>query len=279
LLGRLEHPDRQVAVSLSADGRLLATAAGQRVLLWDTATGRELQRWDCPEAAPARGLPRLIRLSADGKSLLFCVGDAWASWGVEDRQRRVSTGNKPFLCDMADLATTADGRFAAMGAITGVFVWDVKKNEQMVGMNPFGGRAGGVQALALGADGKTLALANAGEVHITDAEALNTGKRKPLVLSVGGVVAAVAFAPDGKTLAIALNRLRDRLNPQPEYEVLLCDVATGKGLRRFVGHRQQVTAVAFTPDGSAVVSGSSDNTILVWSVRGTGKAPKQEPRP
>jgi WD40 repeat protein len=46
--------------------------------------------------------------------------------------------------------------------------------------------------------------------------------------------------------------------------MILWDVETGAIIRRFQGHSDAVTAVAFSPDGQAVVSGSLDDTIIVW---------------
>jgi hypothetical protein len=48
--------------------------------------------------------------------------------------------------------------------------------------------------------------------------------------------------------------------------VQVWEVASEKERRRFIGHLDVVKAVAFTPDSRAVVSGSLDNTLLVWSV-------------
>jgi WD40 repeat protein len=50
----------------------------------------------------------------------------------------------------------------------------------------------------------------------------------------------------------------------------LFDVATGKLLRTFEEHAEAVNSVAFSPDGSSVVSASEDATLKHWDVA-TGK--------
>jgi WD40 repeat protein len=49
----------------------------------------------------------------------------------------------------------------------------------------------------------------------------------------------------------------------------LWDVATGKEVRSFSGHREWITSVAFSPDGRLALSGSGDNTrnmLKLWNV-------------
>jgi WD40 repeat protein len=41
-------------------------------------------------------------------------------------------------------------------------------------------------------------------------------------------------------------------------------VATGQELREFVGHNGPVKAVAFSPDGKYVLTGSDDGTARLW---------------
>ena len=42
----------------------------------------------------------------------------------------------------------------------------------------------------------------------------------------------------------------------------------GKVLRYFVGHSRGVSSVAFSPDGTQVLSGSTDGTLRLWNMQG-----------
>src|SRR6202011_1081216 len=50
--------------------------------------------------------------------------------------------------------------------------------------------------------------------------------------------------------------------------VRLWETASGQELCRFQGHVGPVTALAFSPNGWALASGSRDTTTLVWDVTG-----------
>ena len=42
------------------------------------------------------------------------------------------------------------------------------------------------------------------------------------------------------------------------------DATSGEELKSLAGHTDAVLSVAFSPDGSRIISGSYDNTVRVW---------------
>jgi WD40 repeat protein len=46
----------------------------------------------------------------------------------------------------------------------------------------------------------------------------------------------------------------------------LWDVASGRALRLFRGHRKPVWAVAYTPDGKEALSAGYDEVVKVWDL-------------
>jgi WD40 repeat protein len=70
----------------------------------------------------------------------------------------------------------------------------------------------------------------------------------------------VSFAPDGKQIVSA----------GQDGTIRLWDVASGKELRKFLGHTNSVYNVVFAPDGQRLLSCSADKTVRLWDVA-TGK--------
>ncbi len=84
-----------------------------------------------------------------------------------------------------------------------------------------------------------------------------TGKRVaalPNGLPIGAN--AVAFSPDSRSLATA----------EPEGSIRVWEAASWTAHIEFKGHRDQLTALSFTP-GGRLLSGSLDTTVLAWDIR------------
>jgi WD40 repeat protein len=124
------------------------------------------------------------------------------------------------------------------------------------------GHTGDVTGLAFSPDGALLAsVAFYREVKIWDA---NSGTLlHSLMGGITGSADAVAFSPDGKTLAAAIN--------QNAGFVQLWNTDTWLTTRQLASNTKIVSALAFSADGTKLVTGAQDQTLRIWNLA-TGAA-------
>jgi len=83
-------------------------------------------------------------------------------------------------------------------------------------------------------------------------------------LRVYGPGAVIRPSPDGILIGVTGTAL-------PDNTAKLWEAATGSELRTFSGHEGEVHSVAFSPDGTKLLTGSWDKTAGLWRVStGTG---------
>ncbi len=280
----LEHSRGDCWVArFSADGQLIAAADGNRVRLWDAATGRlvrDLSAGDTSRVFSVAFSPtdsNLLATGHGGQANLSYVSLWDIHTGTEIARLPGATDLPGFKVaeengPVGALAFSPDGKYLVAGfgskwllsadsSPTPLKVWEVATRRLIRRLN---GHTGFCVSLDFSNDGKLLASGSRdGTAIIWSARTwkstltlLDPDQRLSFGRAGRGMVDDVAFSPDGKILALASRG----------GNVQLWDVASGKLLQALKGHSNAVQAVAFSPDGRTLASGGSDQTVRLWNV-------------
>jgi WD40 repeat protein len=278
----------------------LAFAAGGATL-FTSAQGDKTIAWDVAHRRPIREFPLggSLAVSPNGRLLAFAQRDGTVilADARTGQRRRVLTGhtaeawNLAFSPDRATLVSVSVDQTA--------IVWDVKTGQAVQTLR---GHAGWVDALAVSPDGATLYTSSfddsliawdlsgtrglvkqltrtAGEVgavafspqnpdllalvgSVGPARLWSVARRAPIgtpLQARGGLASTVAFSPDGRVLA-AGNRA--------DGTVRLFDPATHAriGLLKATTNPDEVTGVAFNPDGKQLATAGADGSAILWDL-------------
>ncbi|MGO9918805.1 MAG: WD40 repeat domain-containing protein, partial [Isosphaeraceae bacterium] len=125
------------------------------------------------------------------------------------------------------------------------------------------GHAHAVESRDFSPDGKLIASAGGVTVRIWD---VASGKISGAPIHHSPEVLCIRFSADGKLLAIS-DRDSGRLHSESlAAEIVIFDVATRAEVLRLRGHANSIYALAFSPDGKTLASGSMDQTVKLWDV-------------
>jgi WD40 repeat protein len=258
------HSDTVHAIAFSPDSRWLVSAGGDAtVALWEIATGRRLFH------SEGNGGVSTVAFAPDGKS--FASGGFFEPirlWGVP-------TGKPGSVVEGSHggqttaLAFSPDGKTLACGGIRTVLLCDAAtgkvRRSLTNGQDTSTLMVIGTRSLAFSPDGKTLASDDdQGKVLWETA----TGRVRS-TLPGPGMGGALAFSPDGRLLVSGSALLVLQGIGVPGLEVPVAhvwDLLTGAEIGTIAGHTGPVHAVAFSPDGTRLVTASEGATALIWDV-------------
>jgi WD40 repeat protein len=77
----------------------------------------------------------------------------------------------------------------------------------------------------------------------------------------------VAFSPNGKLIVASTVGFDSKLKQYAYVRTIIWNVETGEKLFSLGGHKFDVDAIVFTPDGRFIVTGGTDRTIKFWDVK------------
>jgi cytochrome c len=236
------HEGAVNAVAALPDGRFATAGEDGRIALW-RGDGPEPERVITGHTGPVVSLG----VSPDGMVLASAAWDGTArlqplsggeAWVLEGHQGNVNA-----------VAFLPDGRAVTAGYDLTLRVWPREPGGEPASLT----LPTPLNAVAVAPDGEIAAAGADGVVRLLD-----SGFRiRAEIETQGTPVIALALSPDGRRVAAASVR----------GSVTLIDRAAAKAAFTLVGPGLPVWSVAFSPDGSELLTGGSDRLVRRWNAR------------
>lgn len=295
---RLSHPAAVSALALDSAGvRAITASVDGSLRVWDLESGAELLRLGGPEAdGPAPPL-RSLAINAEG-SLAYTGGDdgpisVWDLGGANATPIASLRGHTGGVLDLS--IAPIGNRLVSVSWDSTMRVWNL---DNMREERRFIGHSSRVRSVALSAGGEqALSGADDGTMRLWDLnsrsedaryqlnsplEAIAVAKDSKRYYTVerGGRVSSwdaqvgsrrELFAGGGGSAAggLAISYVTNLgASGFGEGEIRLWDISVDPPVEvgRLSGHRVPVHSLAFSPDGSRLVSGGDDGTVIYWDV-------------
>ena len=246
------YPGGITALAVSPKDKLLAVATTNQVALWDLNTKEPLTVVSNGVTAPlafvsTNGLLAMGSSDAAGQPGI-ALWDVKAGKVVKRLAHKARVRSLDVSLDGSLLAT-----FDNQGNVQVVDWATDRVLSKLIVSQP---RYIGATVVVFSPDGKRLAIGeDYGRIQLLD-----WVKRTLLQITnqLGVAVTALTFSPDSSLLAAGYGYGRGTIR--------LWDPDTGALRAQLTNHTFDVTALAFTPDGTQLASASQDMTIRIWNV-------------
>ena len=249
------------SVTFSADGpcALRKSRWNETVRSFQRTLDTRLQR---------RERRQLGRISPDGRRVAIgTFQNTVELWDSATGQRTVVAGNQNGPASPTAVSFTSDNAQVVSGSDSDLRLWDIPNGLRVITENS--------SRIAVSHGGNRILAGGNGKLRIVDAV---TGQDIRTISGISNSLNAVAFSPDGQRVIAGLGYGSDAA--APDYgKIKMWDASSGQLLTTFRGHGggvnkpafKGVGAVAFSPDGTRIVTGGAADGTSTNAPIGNGK--------
>lgn len=240
-------PDRQHAASAGEDGT---------VKVWNAATGAVVHTLGKHD-----GVYRQIAFSPDGERLA-AAGHALKIWNVRTGillSPLVNATSEP----LAHVAFNADGKYLASARRSEVRSWQATTGKPMAAHDLVNGL---IRGLAFSGKDAVLGVSTnggLGKVYVYDESLTNLRVEYDTRTRA---MDTLAVNPNGNLLACAISSSSQMIIEVREMGPILQN-RREKPVRVIQGHGNQISQLAFSPDGQRLASASADGSVKIWDLQ------------
>lgn len=237
------------SICFSPDGKILVSidASDGKVCLWDTSTGKILNRFFIGSDTIDSRDPN-VYFSPNGKVIATSGSDGTIHlWSPTTGQSLIKlTGHTG---SVSTFFFSPDGiTILSKGSDNTVRLWNAITGEPLKTLT---GYTYGVDAVSFSPDGKTIASGNSDKtVQLLD---VSTGQLLKTLTGSKSYIRSIFYSPDGKTIVCKSLSQAD-----------LWNVNTGQLLKTVKGITGNYYEISFSPDRKMIADIGADNTIQLW---------------